>query len=286
MSFTIHQGYRLPGMTLDELTAWSDRFAHLARWADLLIRHRAYADMMTSIVDAVALADAKAGLGGQLTDRFGLVAKHFDPSVASAAVDAVDAKRRKASASGYRDPDWDGDCRLHVLPHAGHIYLMLFAEHRLYAWLLKQQPGVAPYPYWDGDPPKGLSEKAWGVRRAEWEGAIGPSGVPAHRGFSVDCTADKWMQWPLERLLTFQPSWARRVRREVMRRLDEIGFAGYTADPTKVWPRMQKRQRWYKTDQGRLAIAREWREVAPRLPQRLTTDTVYLTVDELYCSLH
>ncbi len=272
-------------MSLEELNDWGSVLRGEIQRVERRLRARLLARLAAGIVDRLALEDtperARIVVGGLLVSE-----DDYDSDNALAAArHQVRAHEKKIKASGYRDPEYDFSCHLQVLPLRGRLLALLFAEQDAYFTVLRQMAGVSPYPYWDNvDQPRGITRAQWRERGAEWREAIGPTGVPAQRGFTITCEL-ALPEVDRQLVLRSLPSVHGRVKRNGWDWAWARWSQGREIDAHAIGSALLEFQEWTETPEGHDALRSARQEVAARLPRTISEPMLMRQLPDLYDSL-
>lgn len=103
--------------------------------------------------------------------------------------------RRKAIRdTGHRDPFFDTDFSISLIPASEHLLGIVYTEHTAWfnAWVAL--PEVEEFGYWNNsDGPEEVSEEAWEARGKAWE--VLKDGPVSLQSFSIDLVPDEG-PWP------------------------------------------------------------------------------------------
>jgi hypothetical protein len=81
---------------------------------------------------------------------------------------------REAQDSSIRDPDYDLEARITVIPSGGEVLALLWAAQPQLMDVWAKTEGVEWFPYWNNqDRPAGVSQEEWAVREGLWSDACG-----------------------------------------------------------------------------------------------------------------
>jgi len=224
MSTKIHNGYKLPGMSVTDL---NEVCMELRQQAVRTIRDLASVQIATTatyIMDLLALQKwnvllAKDGPYKSLKSGQGC------GSALESAYSYVREAIRKETKSDLRANDtYDFRFSFTVHPVPGCMLACLFVGRDELKKIFEDHMAVEPYPFWDNtDPPEGMDYEAWRERGREWDSAImdesrGPEfyGIPSMNGLVCEILAEPWSYiWPDEALVAMirekRPSFERRV---------------------------------------------------------------------------
>ncbi len=190
MSIHLEHGYRLPTMTLrdfntlvltyrESVHAWA-RTAYQRQAADLAYR---LADTAVTASSWATYLDYVQNEYVSPPDSTQLSRMTLRDLVQAIITDHQHAIHRDAR----RDPAYDWSCKLSALPVSRMgLYVLLWAEPRIYHTLWQALPGVTAYGYQNAtdDRPDGVSAAQWQRRRARWNAVLNGDS-PNQRGLTV-----------------------------------------------------------------------------------------------------
>lgn len=187
--------------------ALNRRFSFIREEIQELFRKKYNQSIITYAVD---LIDKKA-LGQPLHVN----ATSFPRKVITEACSRVEERWKKIKKTGLRDPDFDFYAEVSVFPLRNKMLMMPFIENREALELLKRQPWIKPYGYWDNvDPDESCSPREWEQRKKDWHKALPGIGVPSQCGFSVQLHAS-FIRWPsIAEMRPLTPTYKARVREQ------------------------------------------------------------------------
>lgn len=174
MSTKIFNGYKLPLMTLQELSGWANKYRKVCNALATDKQQRQQLDMAIRLFDRHALGllnkDTIEGYHWEGMSPWNLVV-----------MIALEQDRK-------RNPQNDSHCELQLIPCADKILVLLYCNDPDFTTAFEKIPLITPYPYWDNtDPPDNVTPAEWQQRGKEWQRAI-PSSIPARHGFGVQGT--------------------------------------------------------------------------------------------------
>ena len=181
MSTKIYNGYKIKRMNLMQLSKFSGRVK-----ADIKNIYKEYygklfTELMVSFYDKVQngstyndiLKDFK--IETNVTDAYFCaytVIRHFND---------------KIKTTQERNPLFDFDTSIHILPVDNKILALLYTDNRDITKLWESYKEVSSYYYFDNtDKPERISDKNWEQRAIDWEKAM-PTYVPNDFGFTLTC---------------------------------------------------------------------------------------------------
>ena len=282
MSTSICDAFRLPMILASEVRQFLESFRARATpvYEDLL------ADRMATL--AVKNIDRRAcglspvwKIGGDGQDKPSF-SRHEMPI--SHSYDAVRHRMKRVLETKHRDPEFDLECSLVLMPHVdGHAYVMAFTEQREYINVLRAVPGIEDFSYWDGtDPPETIAHADWKKRGATWDEVM-PSGVPFQHGWSMDLVGPSPIHYPtVAAVLTKVPPLYERVWfitrnlafnafAKAIEARDGTGRDTEDEQMSRAVERMLEFEDWRRTD-GSAYVAQVSAIVAARLRPEITED--------------
>ena len=183
MSTVISNGYRLPkGLTLKQLFGWVKEVRQPLEHTAKIAMHQAFYRLAVDRLDQEILIAA-----GLILPNEALAEKiaHRASSLLSVARHEADDIRRERKKEGHRDPVFDTESTLIVIPDGQRLYGLLFASHNNIREQFEAIEGVEEYNYWNNsDEPEEISRSAWKTREKRWDRMLGTSGIPADAGAS------------------------------------------------------------------------------------------------------
>lgn len=119
-------------------------------------------------------------------------------------------RERKIKQTMQRDPVYDLDCEVVLIPIDGKVLGLLYTEQNLIKKRFEALSFVKRYGYWDNtDRPDYVTEVEWNERGKIWDRAIGIE-PPAKRGFTIDCSPNWKIPKPAN-ILQLLPTFEKRV---------------------------------------------------------------------------
>lgn len=297
MGIKIYNGYKLPMMSLKELTVFTQKFRKMAeeKSADIIMKF--LAQEISYMLDNLRTLDEEQFVREhvifdkereKLSEQQKLEARGFvfeEKEKISLKLD--DYKYRTAYAvayrkseqrysdiqrTQYRDPDVDFDCDACFIPLEDKILVTFHTEKKELRELWESCAEVSYYGYWGGDPQEGVSEEEWEKRREEWSIALPGAGVPMQNGLSADFIKgfpSMHFLHPMK-VLTYMPTLEERVSRIAYRIVIDRKFNEIRAtlsdeekeDGIEVY---HQARRWMRTDEGKQALVSEEELILPKL---------------------
>jgi hypothetical protein len=277
VSTKIHNGYMLPMLSLQKLTArLIDFHGRAQQKANDLFALRVVADAVEQIDrEQLGLEPSWYFINSRLERR------HIwgpQTSVVFEAEQFVRARHRSVYASGKRDPRYDFGCQVCVIPAKDRVLAMLYTEQEVLEAEWEATPGVTPFPYWDNtDPPGGMSDEAWEARGRIWDAAI-PSGVPAKHGFSVTpIDGGTYLQADRETLERYLAAMLP-AKRVAMLAHDNVldarinAIKPLAADEPAAVDTFYRALDWIRTPEGKAAVAAKTVAMAAQIKPTLTIE--------------
>lgn len=177
MSTSIPYGGYLPPMSAQALYGWGRRVREQMKpvFRDSLARTLGSA--AAGLVDRVTVLGSTDGPAKVAINHL----RHYlreappetalDDTVLSLAWEIVDSQTARDSKSDHANADsvFDWRSSLICFPVDGKILAIPRAPEATLREIIALQPEWTPYPYWDGDPPDGVSGVEWRRRRHEWD---------------------------------------------------------------------------------------------------------------------
>lgn len=284
MSTKLFHGYKIQSMSLKELDRWANDLRDRIQCTERQLRTRLLARLAVDLIDRVVLAESLEDLSPHITRMSGGDKANFKNSPALLAFLEMMNHEKEIKRTQHRDPEYDFDCTVQILPIRRALLALLFTEQDAYRRVWRRMPGVREYAYWNNiDRPEGLSRAAWERRSRNWDEAMGPSGVPAQRGFTITCHGDLGFQRS-EAVSRAVPSWRRRVLRQTRRVVLDQWMKKHHVTPDNFFSLARKQKDWLDTPAGRMATVRARHDIALRLPKVITQDMLSTSLSELFTS--
>lgn len=183
-----------------------------------------------------------------------------------------------------RDPEYDWACDLLLIPHHTGIYVLLYAEQEIYHQLWRALPVVQDYAYWNHtDPPDGMSRNRWERRSQRWNALLGPRGIPAEVGLSMDIY-NPLIAWE-NRFWKVKPDsipdFDARVRHWAFTRA--VAEMWEQEDPQdRGFRTVFRTQDWIKTPEGASHFETLQQSLRHTLPAVWETDWVHQSLDQIW----
>jgi hypothetical protein len=182
MSTKLHNGYRIKRMGLLQLQEFLTNFGKRA-WDVIegLMAER-MARICSSIADDVQL-------NGVLPEKFGDFDVRPRRSLIGFSMNVIRDNMLNITKTGLRNPAYDFNCEICVMPIRGKILATLYTEQKELREFWEAQSEVSEYAYWNhSDRPDHLTDAQWRRRDANWEKALRPGGwVPGRVGLAFSC---------------------------------------------------------------------------------------------------
>lgn len=297
MGLKIYNGYRLPMMSLKELTLFTQKFRKMAeeKAADMMMRF--LAQEISYMLDNLRTLDEEQFVRDyvlfdkekdKLSEQRKLEAKGFvfeenekislkldDYQYRTAYAVAYrrsDQRYKEIQQTNYRDPDVDFDCDAYFMPLEDKILVTFHTEKKDLRELWESCEEVSYYGYWGGDPQDGISEEEWEKRRGEWRIALPGAAVPMQNGLSAEFIKgfpSMHFLHPMK-VLEYMPTLEDRANRiayriVIDRKFNEIRSVASEEDKEDEIELYHQARRWMQTDDGKQALALEEEMVLPKL---------------------
>ncbi len=188
MSTKIHNGFRLKGMNLKSLQKWTMDFRQKIANVNksMIIKQRAA--ICAELIDIAFIYDSSTFSKRIKSHELNL---NSYPLIAARCI--MDDRQREIRKTKQRDPEYDYDCELVVIPVKSYVLGIPYTERKEHMKILEAMPGYEEYGYWNNtDKPKELSNYQWDTRCKNWDLALPGIGIPAHSGFIVQCESSDW----------------------------------------------------------------------------------------------
>lgn len=254
MSTKIHHGFVLPKMSLNELHKLVLRMRERAECFHNELYFERIARLCCDILDDYTLLPQD-----EFLKRVKKEDENFDLdySPLTMAQFIIRRHQQKIKETMERDPSFDFDCSMALIPGKRKIYMLFYAEDEAYWEMLKTFQEVKEYPYWNNtDPPDGMSWSRWQRRGAEWDRALSVhhSEIPSLCGFSVDLVLPGFIMPDGAQILASIPTLEQRVKHH-------------------AWVSLFFKARDYlKTDEGKERLKQEEQRLAGILQTVYTKD--------------
>lgn len=284
MSTKLFHGYKIQSMSLKELDRWTNDLRERIQRTEQQLRANLMGSLAVDVIDQVALAENLDGLRSRILNMSGNKETNFNESPILLALLEVMNREKEIEKTNHRDPKFYFDCTVQILPIKRTLLALLFTEQDAYRRVWRRMPGVREYAYWNNiDRPEGLSRAAWERRSRNWDEAMGPSGVPAHRGFTITCHGNLGFQMP-EAVSQAVSSWRRRVLRQTRRVVLDQWMKKHHVTPDNFFSLARRQRDWLDTPEGRLATVHARHDIALRLPKVIAQDMISTSINDLFTS--
>lgn len=269
MSTRIYNAFRLPAMSLMELTAFMGVYRAQAREIMHRLYVREFARHVAETADALALGRPE-------------LPRH--ETLMSEAFWHLDEQLRRGESSARRDEGIDLSVSVSVFAIEGATLAMVHTEHAEYVEAFAALPQAESYDYQNSSDcrPEGVSKKAWQQRKRDWDAAL-PSGVPADCGpgyrFPTATCLDRYRG-----ILPEVAAAAASRRQRAEAKADDVLFARkhrkkVTAD--NFGALVMRHLRWLRTEDGQKARAAEADKIEKRLIE-LSEQTLQAPLSTLF----
>lgn len=179
----------------------------------------------------------------------------------------------------HRDPDYDYECNMALIPGRGKIYMLFYAEDAAYWEMLKTFQEVKEYPYWNNtDPPDGMTWSRWERRGAEWDKVLSAhrSKIPSLCGFSVALVVTGRVLTDIAQILALIPTLEERAKEHawdsLMNRVIKELHPGSEIESSDCMGLFFKAQDYLKTDEGKGRLKEEEQRLITILQPVYTKD--------------
>jgi hypothetical protein len=195
--------------------------------------------------------------------------------------------QREIKKTGYRNPDYDFDFEVSIIPYDGAVYGIIRCEHN--EWINKfMRLGLVKHFWWhDNERPGSVPSAEWKHRGEVWKTIFDKDARPAGHGFNAELTTptymvrditDKNVATKIKRTTTFD----KRLHRVAVNivtdkriHLDpEFLEQQAKADPgvSHYISAAHRAASWLKTEHGQVALELEKAYIAKLLPLEITAD--------------
>lgn len=161
----------------------------------------------------------------------------------------------------YRDTLVDFEFSIVLFPMANKMLGIPFTSNRELEKLWFRRSDVEQYGYWNNtDPPEDVTEEEWDARGAEWDEALGESGIPAESGFTFQFVEPGFMHFPkMSEISDVRPSIEDRVTWLVKEEIFRLALEAVPKDSElekelqtgRYTAIMEAKDLWYNSDQGK-----------------------------------
>lgn len=181
MSTTIYNGYRLPkGLTLRQLFVWvKDLRKDMEKIAVSEVHQHFYENAVRCFDEEVLIA---SGLIVPNEKREEYLRARSGSLLSHVQIEA-DNQRMEKKRQNYRDPLYDTDTSMVVIPDGKRLYAMLYSPQKKITNFFEAVEGIEEYGYWNNsDQPDEISDAAWRTRGKRWDRILGLKGIPSEAG--------------------------------------------------------------------------------------------------------
>jgi len=117
---------------------------------------------------------------------------------------------------GHRDPEVDFEFNFVLFKHMSEIYGIYYTEQETLAKILKSNPYVRDFAYWNNtDAPDNVTDEEWNHRKEVWDSILRDTGIPCLAGASFDVitngTTELYVKDTKEKILKAIPSKEKRM---------------------------------------------------------------------------
>lgn len=272
MSIHLEHGYQVAPMDWIALETWSATLRIRAHALQQQGLRRLAAQLASRIVDQCAIQPTWEQAWAAIQAEYGDAERPEAPqgSLRAMVLEMLRARQNHVLRTQVRDPIYDWESTVVLLPHQGRLYALLYTEQPAIRRLWRTTPGVTPFPYWNAtDRPASLSQKAWEARRAIWD-AVLDHAPPEQRGFTLVLHAPATIWWTSDTWGPWGPLVPRMAARVDRAALDASWMAyaqrhGWGQGLVSFDPYFQWRQ-WLSTADGQEDLTQHQSTVAQQLP--------------------
>lgn len=214
---------------------------------------------------------------GALDDHHGR-GKELIGKPASLAYQEVRDAQREIKKTGYRNPRFDFDFEISILPFEGAIYGTIRCEQNEWIDEFMKAGWATDFHWFDSERPKGIKAAEWKLREKIWrQGIFADGGSPKDKGFNAELTTSEWnipritvVEIAEEIAKTPFEKRVRRVAKDVL--MNEVVSKDEEYQAQKDDPGTQtfmaaffRYNDWLKTDEGQAELAVVEARIAPKL---------------------
>ncbi|WCF11642.1 hypothetical protein NDS46_30310 (plasmid) [Paenibacillus thiaminolyticus] len=303
MSTKIYNGYKLPCMTLKELTEFTKQFRQIAQAKaeelfaifmaqqvsemldDLVIldektyvkRHVLYKESLEKLKQQEKLEDK--GFVFEETEKVKLTIDAFpNRKVYSVARWRAEERYSEIQHTQRRDPEVDFDCSACFIPLEDKVLALFYSEHDELKSLWKSCEEVDFYGYWDNvTPDQNATKEEWEQRFKDWEEALPGIVIPLENGLVADFIKGLPDVSPKE-VITHIPTLQKRAHRvafeEVLqRKFRELMDAVPEEEKVKQLQNYYNETfRWVRSEEGKESIKVEEERILLKLMPVITEE--------------
>ena len=211
--------------------------------------------------DIISAVDRDMGRGNE-----------FPKDPLSTAWRAIDDAQTEIRKTGYRNPRYDFDFEITIMPFEGELYGIVRCEQR--EWLSKfMRSGIVKPFYWfDDERPSHIKAAEWNERKRVWQSIFDKDSRPVAHGYDGKFTVDLWQLRPFSNPTGFRKRLAAMINQKPFDKRvrsvakDKVIHARMMADEeydpsangsSNIFHIMFKATDWLKTDDGKAALAAE-----------------------------
>ena len=178
MSTKIYNGYKLPPLTHVALIEALRNFNYLITKQAKKEYRKLFGDIASNVIDSYSLGY-----------KLYLNNKSYNTNTSSIVDNYLNNKRKEIKNTGLRDPEFDFECSLVIIPKEDKHLACLFTERKSFTKIWEELPIVREYGYWNNsDKLETVSEKAWEQRKVDWEPYC--DGPLCEFGYTYQCALD------------------------------------------------------------------------------------------------
>jgi len=277
MSTKIYNGYYIENRSLMELYEFVMNLRK--RMGDTLreIYYKMMADICTNLIDTAAIQKIEK----DLLKQYGIKTDKDSPLYTAFTI--LMKNRSETKKTVRRNPDYNYECTLVFIPIRDKILCLLYTEQAEFKTVWENTDGIHEYSYWNNmDKPRDLTEKEWEKRRKDWDEGLGKIGVPALRGFTVECTDVNSCPVPLaEEIVKYIPTIEDRANRKSMQIIFNKKYKEIETKElkkTKTDPQFQityqslyfSSLEYLRSNEGSKAIDNMSKNILPKLKKSIT----------------
>lgn len=314
MSTKIYNGYRLPMMTLKELTEFTKMFRKKAEKKAGELISIYFANEVAEMVDDLLFLDEetyirrhllyevekkklreqeKLAERGFLTEEKDRIKLTFDAypyrSLYTAAYRKAQERYDEIQRTQYRDPDVDFDCNACFIPLEDKILALFYTEQKELETLWKACSEVRYYGYWNNSmPDEDASNEEWEQRERDWEEALPGVGIPMENGICADFVKGFVSRQFITAEMTLQhiPKVIDRAKRVAEEHVMDRKYKEIQSDlPPDAEPGLldiyHQTRRWMRTAEGKQAMKEEIEKVLPLLTCKIKKAHLFTKVSKL-----
>lgn len=257
MSTTIYTGFKFKTDDIYEAMKDINEFRkHVKEVVDLK-REFYFANEMQVLFDAVTAEKRSLKKGDSV---YGVVASNFYE------------KYRNSRANEYsRDDTVDYETSIVIFPFEEKLYGMVFSALRELTSDWFAQDFIEDYHYQNqSDMPEDVTEEDWSERARVWEGILEISSIPSNAGMTVQLVEGMPLLPQMDKVIKHFDSFERRCERMAENVLFEE--KNKKISPDKMISAYMDFQKWLKTPDGKLELAKKTGYMEQKLKKEITQD--------------